>query len=55
MFPRRFYPGRYFAPRFFPESDGDAPVLPTANYGRVVRGLPPKRVVRGNPPRRVVR
>jgi hypothetical protein len=30
-------------------------VVTVANYGRVVRGLPPKRVVRGNPPRRVVR
>lgn len=26
MFPRTFFPGRYFAPRFWPQSEGDAPL-----------------------------
>lgn len=24
MFPRRFFPGRYFAPVYFPQSEGEA-------------------------------
>lgn len=29
MFPRRFFLGRYFAPVFFPESQGGSPAEPT--------------------------
>ena len=25
MFPRRYFPGRYYAPRFFPQSQGIVP------------------------------
>ena len=28
MSPRSFFPGRYFAPRYFPQSSGEAPALP---------------------------
>ncbi len=27
MWPRRFFCGRYFAPRYFPQSHGSAPVF----------------------------
>lgn len=27
MFPRRFYPADFFAPRFFPQSQGDPSVV----------------------------
>lgn len=30
MFPRRYFPGRMFAPRFFPESAGEAPAAATS-------------------------
>jgi hypothetical protein len=29
MFPRRLFPARYFAPRFFPQSQGEAPAVVT--------------------------
>lgn len=32
MFPRRYYPARYFAPRFFPESAGEAATYPDPDF-----------------------
>ena len=37
MFPRRFFPGRMFAPRFFPQSQGDAPPVEADTPGGVFR------------------
>lgn len=31
MFPRRYYPGRMFAPRYFPESQG-LPAVPVVEF-----------------------
>lgn len=33
MFPRRYYPGRFYAPRYFPQSKGDTPTPPTSTGG----------------------
>lgn len=45
MFPRRYFAGREFAPRYFPQSQGQAPIVasfsfwtPQRTSGRPVRG-----------------
>lgn len=34
VFARRFFPGRYFAPTYWPQSQGEAPVVPVREGGR---------------------
>lgn len=36
MFPRHFYAGRFFAPRYFPQSQGGTPVAPTGLIRRLL-------------------
>ena len=47
MFPRRYYPARMFAPRFFPQSQGAAP--PATDSSVVIRlPISQSRIVRVN-------
>ena len=34
MFGRRYFPGRYFAPTYWPQSQGEEPVVPVRESGR---------------------
>lgn len=36
MFPRRYFAGRFFAPRYWPQSTGGAPPAPSGIVARLI-------------------